>query len=193
MNKLFLLLVAVFVTGCAANYTFEGTKYNSQEAFQAAVAKTYSDAVGHVTPLSEPLSNKKLLFGVPTLAALNAASSGWYQAQNGSPPSGLGKEMLENINSANYRGVKVFYEAITKRNIYREVQLVNMDTMAGSIAPATGSDVIYMVEPTRGSGQWFFASQSRGKQVFAFDRSAAGVEGKINAFIEAVQVQAAQD
>lgn len=194
MNKLIvILLINVLLAGCAVNYTFEGKKYNSEEKFHTAVNQAYFDAVARIKPLPEQVSSKKLIFGIPTISTLNSASNSWYQASNGSFPSDTGKRILENINAANYRGLKVFYEAVVKRNIYREVQLVDLNTMNGSIAPSPTVDVIYMVEPTKGSGQWFFASQKRGKQIFAFDRSAAGIDGKVNSFIEAIQVQAVQD
>jgi hypothetical protein len=195
MNKISLLFVlsTALLSGCAANYTFEGQKYDSKEKFQAAVRGKYSNAVARVSSLPEPVSQKKLLFGLPTVPVMNEASANWYKASNGSSLSGLSKEMIENLNAANYQGLKVFYEAVAKRNIYNEVQLVDLSSMNGAIAPSSNADVIYMVEPERGSGQWFFSSQRRGKQIFAFDRSSPGIEGKVNAFIQAVQAQAVQD
>ncbi|WP_147328086.1 MULTISPECIES: hypothetical protein [unclassified Duganella] len=188
-----IITAALSLAGCAANYTFEGAKYNSQESFQTAVENTYTSSIRNIGVLPTPASQKSLLIGFPSLSAMNAASLKIFTEQQGHAPIGIGKEILDNLNKANHRGGVAFYDAVVKRGIYSSVQLIELDSMNGNLAPAKNADVLYFIEPTRGSGQWFFASNSRGRQIFAFDRSVTGVAGKLNSFIEAVQAQAIQD
>jgi hypothetical protein len=187
------LLLAIALSGCATSYTYEGAKYSSEASFHSAVEQTCISAVNNITPLSEPITGKRLLIGVPAMGVLNQASFNWFTTAQGSQPTGRAKEIIENLNKANRRGMEAFYEAASKRAIYSSVQFVATDSMTGAIAPSTNVDVLYYIEPTRGSGQWFYASTKRGKQIFAFDRSRTGVDGKLKGFIEALQVQAVQE
>lgn len=88
---------------------------------------------------------------------------------------------------------KVFFEGVQKRGIYSSVEIRDAMSMAVSIEPAQEYDVLYFTEPAIGSGQYFYSSVKHGKQVFAYDRSGEGVIAKVNAFIEAAQVQAIKD
>ena len=106
---------------------------------------------------------------------------------------GIGIEQNNNMSKFAYKMTKVFFDGVQKRGIYSSVEIRDMPSMAVSIEPSQEYDVLYFTEPSVGSGQYFYASAKHGKQVFAYDRSGEGVTAKVNAFIEAAQVQAIKE
>lgn len=194
MIKKFAILIAVIaLSGCATTYTYDGQKYDSKEKLHQAVDSKLSYALSTITPLSTPLTQRKLVIAMPSeVAAFNETVSR-HVKMNGSSPNAQQNEMYENIVKANYKSSRVFYDAIQKKNIYASTQLIEMESLTGSFAASAGTDALFFVEPSQGSGQWFYSSFKHGKQIFAFDRSSPTPEGKIQAFVDAVQTQAVRD
>jgi hypothetical protein len=52
---------------------------------------------------------------------------------------------------------------------------------------------VFYYETGLGSANWFYATQKSGKQILAVDRTAPTISGKVQAFVEAVQLQAIKD
>lgn len=193
IKKLFAVTAALVVSGCANFYTLEGVKYDSKEAFHQAVAQNTSQALNSVQPLPTPVTKKNLIFAIPGEAAARAENIARTTKLNGSAPSGLLLERIENLSKANFAMSKVFADAVQKKGIYTSMKFMDMPSMVVSFEPATDTDVIYFTEPSIGTGQWFFASQKGGKQVFAYDRSGSGATAKVQAFLDAVMTQAIRD
>lgn len=191
-----LIISALYIatlSGCAATYTFDGKKYENKETFHAAVESTRSSALSSVQPLPKPLTEKGLIFAMPSAEALISASKKNFTKIQGRAPMGIEDEILENLPRANHKMSAIFGEAVAKRGIFSSVKQISTESMDSSIQPTDKEDVIYYSEPTIGSGQWFYTSAKHGKQVFAFDRSRPGTDGKLAAFLEAVQAQAIRD
>ncbi len=191
--KFLLASLVLMSTGCAVHYTFEGQKYGSKEEFHRAVESTMDRAVSEIVPFNSPISKKSLIFAIPSQQTIIDESRNRFVAMQGSQPTGNAKEIVDNISISNYRGVKVFFDAVQRKNIFSSVKFVEMKTMTTSFAAADDVDVLYMVEPSRGSAQWFYTSQKYGKQIFAYDRSSPTPEGKVQAFVDAVQAQAIRE
>lgn len=183
----------IVLSGCAANYTLEGVKYNNKETFHAAVDNQKAVSLSKIQPLQKPLTDRGLIFAIPKAEVLIAASKQHFTKIEGRQPIGIAAEILENVPLANHKLSVVYGDAIEKRGIYRSVRKLPLESMDSSLQPTANEDVLYYTEPTIGSGQWFYASAKNGKQVFAFDRSKPGADGKISAFLEAVQAQAIRD
>ncbi|MFZ6653905.1 hypothetical protein [Undibacterium sp. TJN19] len=188
-----LLLILMALTGCGTVYTFEGQKYDSKEKLFQASDNFISTSLNTVTPLPKPVSSKKLVFAIPSQLALYNESITRYETVQHTKAPGNVRDMLDGITTTNFRQIKVFYDAIAKKNIYQSTEFVGFDTMNGSYPASPDVDVIYYIEPAQGAGQWFFVSAKYGKQVFAYDRSSTTGAGKIQGFIDAVQVQAIKD
>jgi hypothetical protein len=194
MIKKILGLVAVIVlSGCAVNYTYEGQKYDSKEKLHQAVDGHVFRTVATITPLPKPLTQKKLIFAIPSEATLFEESKKRYAKSQGTTLSGPAFEVLENLTKSNYKNIKVFFDAVQKRNLYASVQLVELQSMNGSLAASTNTDALYLVEPSQGSSQWYYTSLKQDKQIFAYDRSSPTAEGKVQAFVDALQVQAIRE
>lgn len=194
MIKRFLSLVA-FVTlgGCAVNYTYQGQKYDSKEKFHLAVDSSVANVISSITPLPAPLTQKKLVFAIPSEATIINESKRRFVTAQGREPNGIALEILENVPKSTYKNIKIFFDGLRKRNIYSATQFVEMDAMTGSISASADADTLYMIEPGPNSAQWYYTSLKHGKQIFAYDRSSPTAEGKVQAFIEAVQAQAIRD
>lgn len=193
IKKILGLVAIVLLSGCAVNYTFEGQKYDSKEKFHQAVDDLVARSLATVTPLTKPLTQKKLIFAIPSESTVLEENKKRFVKAQGVAPTGPALEILENLTKSNYKNIKIFFEAIQKKNLYVSVQLIEMQSMTGSFAASNDTDALYMVEPTQGSNQWYYTSLKLGKQIFAYDRSSPNAAGKLQAFIEATQLQAIRD
>ena len=193
IKKLFALVTVLAVSGCANFYTLEGVKYNSKEAFHQAVAQKNTDALNSIQPLPAPVTKKNLIFAFPSEATIYAENIARTTKQNGQVPSGLLLERMENLTKANFSMSKVFADALQKKGVYASMKYMEMPSMTVSIEPSSNTDVLYFSEPSIGTGQWFFATQKGGKQVFGFDRSGAGPTAKVQAYVDAVMTQAIRE
>lgn len=193
IKKLLGLVAVIALSGCAVNYTFEGQKYESKEKFLQGVDDLYARTLMSISPSAKPITQKKLIFAIPSEATIIDESKRRYTKQQGTPPVGQALEILESIPKSNYKGLKVFFDALQKKNLYASVQLIEMQSMTGSIAASADADVLYMIEPSQNAGQWYYTSLKNGKQIFAYDKSGSTLDAKLQAFIEAVQLQAIRD
>lgn len=194
MIKRFLALATVLAaSGCANYYTLEGVKYDSKETFNQAVTQKTTDALNSIQPLPAPVTKKNLIMAFPSEATVYAENIARTTKQNGQAPSGFLVEQIENLTKANFALSKVFADAVQKKGVYTTMKFMEMPSMTVSIEPSSNTDVLYFSEPAIGTGQWFFATQKSGKQVFAYDRSGAGPTAKVQAFVDAVMAQAIRE
>lgn len=187
------LIACVTLSGCAVNYTYQGQKYDSKEKFHQAVDSSVSNVISGISPLPTPLTQKKLVFAMPSETTIIGESKRRFMAAQGREPNGIALEILENVPKSTYKNIKIFFDGVKKRNIYSVTQFVEMEAMTGSISASADTDTLYMIEPGPNSVQWYYTSLKHGKQIFAYDRSSPTAEGKVQAFIEAVQAQAIRD
>lgn len=193
IKVLITIITAGILGGCAATYTLDGQKYKNSTEFQSAVDAQRNTALTSIKPLPKPLTPKKLIAAIPSEQSLYTENIRRVTAANGSPPNGISLEIIENLTKSNYKLIKIFYEGTAQRNIYTSVEIRNMPSMITSLEPSKEYDVIYYTEPSVGSGQYFYASIKHGKQIFSFDRSQTGPDGKIKAFVEAIQALAIRE
>jgi len=202
IKKFAILITVVALSGCVPpTYTFEGQKYAGNEKLQQAIDSTYSDALSTITPLPTPLTQRKLVFAIPSEATFVDENTKRFVKERNLPPTGRNKEILEVFAKGNYKAIKVFFHALQKKNIYAWTQFIEMQSMTGSFAASADTDTLYFVEPSLqstnfpspDSGQWFYTSLKHGKQIFAYDRSSGTPAGRVRAFVDAVQVQAIRD
>lgn len=185
--------LAIALAGCASTYTLGGKKFENQEAFQAAVESERAMAIAQVQTLPAPLTKKKLIAALPSTETLYEENARRHTAQTGQPLGSLAVEQNTNLSKSGYKLTRIFFEGVQKRGIYSSVEIRDALSMVVSLEPSAEYDVIYYTEPAISSGQFFYSSIKHGKQVFSYDRTSSGVTGKVNSFIEAVQLQAIKD
>ena len=174
-----------------AKYTYEGQVFDSPRKFQKGVDAKVAATIGALTPLSAPVSQRKLVFAMPAASVFVKESTRRFVAAHGAAPVKLAKEIVENLSKSNYKSIKVFFEAIKKKNIYASVKFVELDSMTGSYSASADTDALYMVEPSAGEVHWTYVSATRGEQELVYDRSVESIEGKVQAFLAAVEAVAA--
>lgn len=193
IKKLVGFFTVLTLSGCAVNYTYEGQKYDSKEKFHQAVEFTMAGALSGIASLQTPLTQKKLVFAMPSEVTFIDESRKIFVKAQGSQPVGPAIEIIENLPKSTYKGIKVFFDGVQKRNIFAATQFIDMQSMTGSFAASADTDTLYMIAPTPNSVQWYYTSLKHGKQIFAYDRSNPTPAGKVQAFIDAVQAQAIRD
>jgi hypothetical protein len=194
MTKKFVgLIVLIAISGCATTYQYDGKKYDTKEKMHQAVESSNAEVLSSITRLPTPLTQKKLVFAIPSETTAFNEQVRRHVALNASQPDTAHNEIYENLSKSGYKSMKVFFDAVQKRNIYATTQLINMESMTGSFAASADTDTLYWVAPSQGSDQWYYTSLKHGKQIFAYDRSKPTPAGKVQAFIDAVQVQAVRD
>lgn len=193
VQALAVVAVVIAASGCAIKYQFDGKQYNSKEEMLAATDSAASTAIAGIAPLPMPVTKRALVFAIPSHETMIRVSQGYHQTQTGSAPNALVVEMLDNITASNFKMIKVFYDGVVRRNIYSAVQLVETDTATPNLQPSANRDVLYHYESGPGSANWFYATEKTGRQILPIDRTAPTPAGKVQAFVEAVQLQAIKD
>ena len=192
-NIIVSLFVILMLSGCATRYTFEGQIYDSKGLFLKAVEDRAADTLALITPLKVPISNKKLIMAMPSEQVFNNLSHELFIKINKQEPNSIQKEMVSNLNRSNYLMIKIFFDAIQKKNIYRETQFINMQSGVESFSPSSNVDVLYLTMTDAKSEQFFFLSDRNGREIFSYDRSSPTVAGKVQAAVEAMQIRAIRE
>ena len=192
-NVIVSLLVILVLSGCATRYAFEGKQYDSKETFLKAVEDKAADTLAFITPFKVPLSNKKLIMAMPSEQVFNKLSDEIFFKIYNREPNSIQKEQVSNLNRSNYLMIKIFFDAIQKKNIYRETQFIIMQSGVESFAPSPNVDVFYLTMTDAKSEQLFFASERNGREIFGFDRSSPNVAGKVQSALEAIQTRAIRE
>lgn len=193
MKKSLFILVFLALAGCASHYFLDGKRYDNEASFQDAVENNRQAAIQTVQALQAPLTNKRLVVAIPGEQAIYDENSRRHKTATGHELMGLAVEQNRNLSKANAKLIKIFFESVQKRGIYPSVEIRETNSMVNSLEPSPDYDVMYYTEPAVASGQYFYVSTKHGKQVFAFDRSGAGLVEKANNFISAVQALAVRD
>lgn len=186
------LIVAAVLMGCAAKpfYTLGTVRYDDENSFQAAVDAERAVILNSVKRLPSPVTNKKLIVAFAGEAVLHQENLRRHEAMSGKPASSLATEQSRNLAKSNYKLMRATLEAVERRGIYTEVIFREMPSLVISIEPSSDADALFYSETGPNAGQYFYSSVKHGKQVFAFDRSAASTEARTEAFIQAVQAMA---
>ena len=184
---------SILISGCATSYSLDGERYEIKGEFQAAADSKIAVALKNIQPYPAPLTERSLVFAIPSASTLTRAATERFVVLQKVQPIGPAKEILENIPTVNYKMTRVYGEAAAKRGIYKSVRIIDLDTLSASLQPSGNEDVLYYIEPSANSGQFFYATAKHGRQVFAFDKSQPGVSGKITGFLDALQAQAIRD
>lgn len=193
LTAIVIFSAATLLAGCASTYTYNGKQYQGDQAFVAAVDSSLAESLAAIQPLAKPVSTKTLVFAIPSQQSVFEQSVANIVKARGRAPSGEEEVLVRNISTANYKGIRNFYEIIKRKNIYQEVTLLERTTATGDLQAGLNQDVLYWSEPQLGSGQWYYVTSKSGKQVFAFDRGGATMADRSNAFAQAVQVFAIRD
>ena len=197
MNNIIAVLAAFALSGCTVTtfYTYDGKKYDSKESFQQTVDTNVTEVLAGITPLPVPVSKKKLLFAIASASAIKAEITARFIKSDGNQPNDRMREVIDTMSKSSHKEVKVFYDAVQKKNIYSSVQYLEMQSTTASFATSSETDTFYynLTDLNQVSAQWVYHSSKGDKQLFTYDTSAPSAGGKVKAFVDAVLAQAIRD
>lgn len=193
LKRVTVAFVAVALAGCATFYTYDGQQYSSKQQFMSAVDAKNSAAVNAITPLQVPLTKKSLIFAFPSQSTILQTTIRYHTNAKGNAPAGQQLQIYQDLAEAAFKGASYFKDAISRRNVYSSVRMLELDSPMANPAPSADADVLVWNEPALGAGQWYFVSAKHGRQAFAFDRALPTMTERTKAFVDAVQLQAIRE
>jgi hypothetical protein len=184
----------VLLAGCAGQKFFlEGKQYNSKDEFIAARESTRSSCLASVTPLPQPIVNRKLVMMIPTqetiyknrYAIIKAANPGYPVTMDGLRNNvliaGLGESYRQN------------FEQVKKRNMYASVELVEYESLSEP-QPTSNTDV-YFIRLAEGLGARdtiYLVTSKNGRQIVNVDASSVLCSKRIESLLASLQTLALQ-
>ncbi|MDD2608558.1 MAG: hypothetical protein PHX60_02545 [Giesbergeria sp.] len=193
IKKIAITICFLALGGCATTYIYDNKSYDSKEKYLQAVDAKVATVLASIKPLPRPLTQRKLVVAIPSAIALTEAEKKNFVKVQGKEPSAQQVEVQLNVNHGVFKDTKVFFDAIQKMNIFASTQFIEMDSTTGYFPASPDTDTLFISISPGNSGQWFYVSHKYGKQIFLYDKSNATAEVRLQAFIDAVQVQALRD
>lgn len=182
--------VVLVLSGCAPVYTLEGKSYSSAEEFRTAHGTMLREARKTLVSemrLSAPVSQKSLLVGVPTQAALVDAMA---RTTPGGSLNAMQRTMAETLALQYREEAQFFGETLRDIGVYREVKIV--DTSGAHLQPSSSESVFYFLTTT-GTGQYYLNGGRTGLQAANLDRGQPNLEGKARSMVNSVKAYALTD
>ena len=143
LTAIVIFSAATLLAGCASTYTYNGKQYQGEQAFVAAVDSGLAESLAAIQPLAKPVSTKTLVFAIPSQQSVFEQSVANIVKARGRAPSGEEEVLVRNLSTANYKGIRNFYEIIKRKNIYQEVTLLERTTATGDLQAGLNQDVLH--------------------------------------------------
>lgn len=200
-KKTLLLILPLFILGCATSqYAVDGTSYKTKQEYQAAVAlkenkeKTFALMLERInaiiTPLDAPLSQENLVFAVPQASAVLAENIQKFKTKNSRNPNAIELQNIEKSSAYNYLMIKAFYQAVQRKNMYKNSQFLNLTNIDSTPTVRAGETLLYFTKSSGDVGRWFYAPAGSEKQIFQFDGTDPDHEKKILNFVAELEKKA---
>lgn len=187
-----------FVLGGCVTYTYGGKKYDTQEQVVTAQQENITQLLSGITPLSKPVTNKKLIYIAPGYQAFMAAQEKIDQLA-GATRNTVQRGNAE-IRAKTAAGNFEFSSAmIRKRNLYQHVTFIESSSYTVP-EPDVSDDVdaMYITCSYSSDGKSaacgsYYVSKKYGRQIFAYDRSSPDYRERNKAYLQAVEALAIRE
>ena len=196
----FILLAAIgaaMLTACVATtYKVGNAAYNNRDEAIAATRRENADAESAIAAGAQPLVDRKLLIVMPTASAFSKTweaiitKQGKQYAPPGTPARAADDFSADRI----VINMKSVAASIKKANIYREIEVLDVDNTTPNIQPSTTQDVLvlYYWAVDAAQSMEYFVSARFGKQVVAVDMGIALQSERRKSLINDVKAKALQ-
>lgn len=172
-------IAAVMLTACVAttSYRVGNASYNNREEAMAATRREDSAAEAAISAGTKPLVDRKLLIVTPIASAYSKTwetivMKGGKQYATPGTPARAQDDFNADATVANMKSVA---SSVKKANIYRETEVLDVDTTTPNIQPSVSQDVLVLnywgTDATQPMTYYF--SARLGKQIVAVDMGKA--------------------
>jgi len=173
LKFLFISILSLITTGCGT-YTYNNEVFSNPSDAYARQDNLMQSYLITVDALQTPLSDKKLIVGIPDRNRIMETITGG---------SNEGKNYVLNIMENEYI---LFYRAAKKRNIYSDVELVRTD--GGDLTPSDKNDLFYLkITSNNRALQWYLASTKSGRQATSIDFGLEDYKARVNSIINQIE------
>lgn len=192
-----LPFVAAALTGCvAASYKVDGQAYSNRDEAWAATTRRSAEAEAAISAGAKPLVDRKLLVVVPTASAFskNLETRVMKQGKQYATPGTPARAQDDFITDAIVANFKSVAASLKKANIYREIEVLDVDTSSPNIQPSPSQDVLAFYLGVEGAlvPVVYFNSARVGKQVVAVDTGQPSQAERRKSLIDDVKAKALQ-
>lgn len=191
------MVVVLMLVGCVTtSYRFENQTYASRDEAWAAASRKNAEAEAAIsTGAATPLVDRKLIFVIPTAQALiksmeaRGAKAGQQMPAPGTPI----RAQIDFNADAGASNVKSIATSLKKANVYRDVDILEVDTTTPNIQPTSTQDVVsYYLSSDSVIPVYYFLSEKYGKQIIAVDMGASSWAERRKSLIDDVKAKALQ-
>jgi hypothetical protein len=191
-----LSLAAAILTACVTtSYRVEDKTYNSRDEALAASMRRDADGEAGVSAGAGPLVDRKLLVVIPTAGAIvktyeaRLAKQGTQSPSSGTPARAQ-IDFMADTQASNWKSVAT---SLRKANIYREVEVIDVDSTTSNYQPSASQDVFsFYISAEGGMATIYFANAKSGKQVVAIDAGKPTIGERRRSLIDDVKAKALQ-
>ncbi len=190
MNRIVLIASVMLLAGCASNPsvqvvkgTYFGVPHSTLTEAEQVRANARAAALAEVTPLPSPLVQRDLVVSIPSLEALKA-----YRDVVDPPAWNKVAQYGRDYGDRAVRAQMVLYaDAIRKRGMYRNVEIVDGGSLSVFPATSAGKDVLYnSYSSSAYAAQLYFASTKTGAVQVQADAAAATLGKQVQGVMDQV-------
>lgn len=190
-------LATVVLTACVATtYKYGNSTYNNRNEAMAASARQNAEAEAVISTGSTSLVDRKLLVVIPTASAFSKFYEALVmkQGKQYAQPGTSARAQDDFMADWQVENLKSIAASVKKAKIYREIEVLNVDSTTPNIQPSSGQDILilYYMEVGGGQSVRYFSSSKFGKQLVAIDMSKANIGERRQSLIDDLKAKALQ-
>lgn len=174
-------VLALGVAGCAPlAYRYDGQSYDTRAAAEAAAAADRAAHLARIEPLPAPLGGSVRIIVPSKAGALQRA------VRRGT------EEGRDYVASAMTANVRLWAEAILKRNIFARAEIEETDYPDHAAAPADGAVIYAYVAPDARAFAWYYRAPAKSRVPIDYDRGVVGAD-RLQSFISGVEARVREE
>ena len=188
LKRAILLIFAITaLTACTTtSYRVGNETYRTRDDAMAVALRKFAEAESVISASPKPLVDRKLLIATATASAI-------ARTMEASKAAFASKESANFFAEVNSASIKSISSSLKKANIYRETEVVELDTTTPDLQPSPSQDVfMFYLGSDGGRPIISFSSAKGGRQVVAVDIGKASISDQRKSIVDDVRSKALQ-
>lgn len=175
------VIFAILLGGCVPlTYRYDGRDFGSRAEAEAAAASDRDAKLAQIAPLPAPLADAARIIVPSKIGALQRVIRGG---------TGDGRDY---VGTALSRGIRLWADAIAKRNIFARIEIEETDYPDHVESPAVGAVIYLYIAPDVKALNWYYLTPKKSRIPVNYDRGVTG-QKRLESFIEGVEALARQE